>query len=143
MCTHPFAKKALTLYLAHSEGHERYFGCNLLHRKVLASSHQHLMAEAPEGKIYGPLVLANRYDGIDLVGNACRLLVMDDLPQGTTNYDVFRMNAVAGAAVNSLLARRIEQGIGRGTRGGADYCVIMLVGSKLVGWIGRKRIWIS
>jgi len=60
-------------------------------------------------------------------------------PQGTTNYDVFRMNVVADAAVNSLLAQRIEQGIGRGTRGGADYCVIMLVGSKLVGWIGRKK----
>ena len=49
MCTHPFAKKALTLHLARSEGHERYFICNLMHRKVLASSHQHLMAEAPIG----------------------------------------------------------------------------------------------
>ena len=47
MCTHPFAKKALTPHLARSEGHERYFGCNLMHRKVLASSHQHVMAEAP------------------------------------------------------------------------------------------------
>jgi len=91
------------------------------------------------GESYGPLVLANRYDGIDLAGNACRFLVMDNLPQGTTNYDVFRMNVVADAAVNSLLAQRIEQGIGRGTRGGADYCVIMLIGSKLVGWIGRKK----
>ena len=48
MCTHPFAKEALTLHLARSEGHERYFGCNLItQRKVLASSHQHLMTEAP------------------------------------------------------------------------------------------------
>ena len=47
MCTHPFAKEALTLHLARSEGHERYLGCNSMHRKVLASSHQHLMAEAP------------------------------------------------------------------------------------------------
>ena len=47
MCTDPFAKKALTRHLARSEGHERYFGCNLMHRKVLASSHQHLMTEAP------------------------------------------------------------------------------------------------
>ena len=47
MCTHPSAKEALTLYLARSEGHERYFGCNLMHRRILASSHQHLMAEAP------------------------------------------------------------------------------------------------
>lgn len=89
------------------------------------------------GTTHGPIVLANRYDGIDLAGNACRLLVIDDLPQGSTNYDMFRMNVVAGAAVNSLLAQRIEQGMGRGTRGGADHCVIVLIGSKLVGWIGR------
>ena len=43
----------LTLYLARSEGRERYFGCNLMHRKVLASSHQHLMAEAPLNLLAG------------------------------------------------------------------------------------------
>ena len=47
MYMHPFSKEALTLHLARSEGHERYFGCNLMHRRVLVSSHQHLMAEAP------------------------------------------------------------------------------------------------
>ena len=47
MCTHPFAREAFTLHLARSEGHERYFDCNLMHRRVLASSYQHLMAEAP------------------------------------------------------------------------------------------------
>ena len=47
MCTHPFAKKGLTLHLAYSEGREPYLGCNLMHRKVLAPFHQHLMAEAP------------------------------------------------------------------------------------------------
>ena len=41
-------KKALMLHLARGEGRERYFGCNLMQRKVSASSHQHLMAEAPE-----------------------------------------------------------------------------------------------
>ena len=53
MCTHPFAKKAFTLHLSRSEGHERYFGCNLMHRKALASSYQHLMAEAPS--VFGAL----------------------------------------------------------------------------------------
>ena len=47
MCTYPFAKKSLTLHLARGEGRECYFGCNLMQRKVLASSYQHLMAEAP------------------------------------------------------------------------------------------------
>ena len=90
------------------------------------------------GTSFGPIVLANRYDGIDLAGNACRFLVMDNLPQGTSDYDLYRMNVVADSAVSSLLAQRIEQGIGRGTRGGGDYCAVVLVGSKLVGWIGRK-----
>ena len=91
------------------------------------------------GTYFGPLVLANRYDGIDLASSACRFLVMDDLPQGTTDYDMFRMNVVADSAINSLLAQRIEQGIGRGTRGGGDYCVVMLIGSRLVGWVGSKK----
>jgi replicative superfamily II helicase len=90
------------------------------------------------GTSHGPIVLANRYDGIDLAGNACRFLVMDNLPQGSSDYDLYRMNVVADSAVSSLLAQRIEQGNCRGTRGGGDYCVVMLIGSKLVGWIGRK-----
>ena len=97
------------------------------------------VAEMQAGDKFGPLVLANRYDGIDLAGNACRFLVMDGLPQGTSNYDLFRANVIDDAAANSLLAQRIEQGIGRGARGGADYCIIMLVGTKLVGWIGRTK----
>ena len=47
MCMHPHANKAFTLHLARSEVRERYFVCNLLHHKVLASFHQHLMTEAP------------------------------------------------------------------------------------------------
>ena len=47
MCTYPFAKKSLTLHFPCVEGRERYLGCNSMQRKVLASSHQHLTAEAP------------------------------------------------------------------------------------------------
>ena len=34
MCRYPSAKKELTLYLERGEGRERYFGCNLMQRKV-------------------------------------------------------------------------------------------------------------
>jgi hypothetical protein len=85
-----------------------------------------------DGSSFGPVVLANRYDGIDLAGNSCRLLVMNGLPQGTSDYDMYRMNVMANSSVNSLLAQRVEQGIGRGTRGGADYCVVIRTGEKLV-----------
>ena len=59
MCTYSFAKKAITLHLARGEGRERYFGCNLMQRKVLASSHQHLMAEAPIVKPTALVPVAN------------------------------------------------------------------------------------
>ena len=65
MCTYPFAKKALTLYLARSEDHERYFGCNLMQCKVLASSHQHLIAEAPERAL---AILRRSVRSTDFVG---------------------------------------------------------------------------
>jgi hypothetical protein len=89
------------------------------------------------GEAFGPLVLANRYDGIDLPGKSCRFLIMAGLPRGTSDYDIYRASVLADGAVNTLLAQRIEQGIGRGTRGAGDYCAVILMGGDLVGWIGR------
>ncbi len=86
----------------------------------------------------GPAVFANRYDGIDLPGDSCRLLVMSGLPAGTSDYEIFRASALyGGATITRMLAQRIEQGIGRGARGSGDYCVVLLEGSDLAGWIGK------
>jgi replicative superfamily II helicase len=86
----------------------------------------------------GPAVFANRYDGIDLPGDACRLLVMYGMPRGTSDYELFRATALyGGAAITRMLAQRIEQGIGRAARGSADYCIVILAGSDLAGWIAR------
>lgn len=91
-----------------------------------------------DGSSYGPVVFANRYDGIDLPGNSCRLLVMSGLPSGTSNYELFRSSALyGGTTITKMLAQRIEQGIGRGARGSGDYCVILLIGSDLAGWIAK------
>lgn len=91
------------------------------------------------GSDFGPYALANRYDGIDLPNNACRLLIISGLPRGASEYDLYRMNTfTAGATVNSELAQRIEQGMGRGARGAGDYCVVVLVGKDLVSWMSRS-----
>lgn len=90
------------------------------------------------GKSHGPYVLANRYDGIDLVGDACRLLVMDGLPRGANTYDLYRAEVLQGnSSINVSLAQRIEQGLGRATRGAGDFCVIFLAGRDLISWITR------
>lgn len=90
------------------------------------------------GETRGPIVFANRYDGIDLPGNTCRLLIVSGLPKGMSEYDMYRANVFAGgAAINSELAQRIEQGIGRGARGANDYCIVVITGKDLIGWISK------
>ena len=86
----------------------------------------------------GPYVFPNRYDGIDLPGDSCRLLILAGIPQGSNIYDLFRATVLEGSeTINTSLAQRIEQGMGRGTRGGGDHCVVLLLGKDLVGWVSR------
>lgn len=92
-----------------------------------------------KGQTAGPVVFANRYDGIDLPGNACRLLIVSGLPTGTSNYELFRASSLyGGATITRMLAQRIEQGIGRGARGAGDHCVVLLVGADLAAWIAKS-----
>lgn len=87
----------------------------------------------------GPVAFANRYDGIDLPGDSCRLLVMNGLPFGTSNYDNFRATSLYGATtITRVQAQRIEQGMGRGARGSGDHCVILLVGRDISSWIAKE-----
>lgn len=87
----------------------------------------------------GPVVFANRYDGIDLPGDSCRLLVMEGAPGSTSDYEQLRATTLyGGASISRMLAQRIEQGIGRGARGSSDFCVVILAGSDLAGWIAKE-----
>lgn len=97
-----------------------------------------LVEELQTGTSFGPAVFSNRYDGIDLPGDSCRLLVMNGLPAGTSNYELYRASALYnGATIIRMLAQRIEQGIGRGARGSGDHCVVILSGAKLAAWIAK------
>ncbi len=88
---------------------------------------------------FGPFVFSNRYDGIDLPGNSCRLLVMNGLPKGTSIYEQFRGSVLFGGdSITRLIAQRIEQGIGRGSRGSGDYTVVILSGLDLSAWISKR-----
>lgn len=90
------------------------------------------------GQTRGPYVLPNRYDGIDLPDDACRLLVLDGLPRGTTAYDLYRAAALEDSGVlASALAQRLEQGMGRASRGAGDYCVVLLLGRDLIAWVSK------
>jgi len=94
--------------------------------------------ELRERKSCGPFIFANRYDGIDLPGPACRLLILSGLPRGSSEYDRYRANAFAGGTeLGVTLAQRIEQGLGRGARGSGDFCIIITTGNDLNSWLGK------
>ena len=98
-----------------------------------------LVEQLQSRKTNGPAVFANRYDGIDLPGDSCRFLVMFGLPSGTSNYELFRASTLyGGATITRILAQRIEQGIGRGSRGSGDHCVVVLSGADLAAWTAKE-----
>ena len=97
-----------------------------------------LVSALQSGVTRGPAVFANRYDGIDLPSDSCRLLVMDGLPIGTSDYERFRASTLyGGSTITRMLAQRIEQGIGRGARGAGDHCVVLLIGRDLAAWVAK------
>ncbi|MCG8089142.1 MAG: DEAD/DEAH box helicase family protein [Candidatus Thiodiazotropha endolucinida] len=80
----------------------------------------------------GLTVLVNRYDGIDLPGDACRVLAIVDLPEVNSYVDLVDSEVLSGTVVNlRRQLERIEQGMGRGVRSNEDYCAVLLLGSKL------------
>jgi hypothetical protein len=86
------------------------------------------------------VILANRYDGIDLPDAACRILVIDGVPAGDTYYEQHLSSVRPDSAlVTGRVAQTIEQGLGRGVRSGKDYCVVLLCGSQLVQFVGVKE----
>jgi len=87
-----------------------------------------------------PVVLVNRYDGVDLPGDSCRLVVMDGLPRGRDDVELLEEIQLAGGGCSSrAIAQKIEQGIGRGTRGASDYCAVLLFGKELCEWVKTDR----
>ncbi|QXW02608.1 helicase C-terminal domain-containing protein [Rhodococcus globerulus] len=89
----------------------------------------------------GLVVIVNRYDGIDLPDDACRVLIIDSLPFAYTGSE--RREAVALKDSEALVARqlqRLEQGMGRAVRSRDDRCAVLLIGAKLTQLVARVDV---
>lgn len=86
------------------------------------------------------VVFVNRYDGIDLAGDACRVLVLDGAPTGVGLAERYAAECRRGSRLMRLMqAQRIEQGLGRGVRSTADYCVCLLATNDLVAFTAARE----
>lgn len=85
------------------------------------------------GNFESPVVIANRYDGIDLPDKSCRILIFDSKPYSDDLIDRYSDGCRTTSDVTTIrIARTIEQGLGRSVRGEKDYSVIVITGSSLV-----------
>ena len=82
------------------------------------------------------LILAARYDGVDLPGDTCRLMIIDDLPTGTGPLERFLWERLSlSNSLRTLIASRIVQSFGRISRGLSDHGVVVITGKRLVEWL--------
>lgn len=92
------------------------------------------------GKCDQTVVLVNKYDGIDLPDNACRVLVIDSMPYASSLTESYEEACIANSDLISIRnAQKIEQGLGRSVRGERDYSVILIISDDLVKFIKSQE----
>src|SRR5699024_6315553 len=78
------------------------------------------------------IIFANRYDGIDLPDDTCRILIIDSVPYYDSLSDRYEELCRAESEIIRIKTiQKIEQGLGRSVRGEKDYSVILITGSDL------------
>jgi hypothetical protein len=85
-------------------------------------------------------VIANRYDGIDLIDDDCRLLLADGLPGGANLQErFFVLRVTAQLLLDDRILTRLVQGFGRCTRSPNDYAAVVILGETLNSYLFKKE----
>lgn len=86
------------------------------------------------------LVLVNRYDGIDLPDDTCRILIFDSKPFSESLSDLYQELCRPNSEATLMRTiRTVEQGMGRSVRGEKDYSVVIIVGTDITRLVRDKR----
>jgi replicative superfamily II helicase len=93
-----------------------------------------------KGQFEKTVVLANRYDGIDLPDDACRILVFDSKPYSESLTDLYQEFCRPDSEATLMRTiRTVEQGMGRSVRGEKDYSIVVVIGTDIVRLIRDKE----
>ncbi len=81
-------------------------------------------------------IAANRYDGIDLPSDECRLLIIDGLPLATNLQERFLIHRMSARQLYAdRVLTRVTQAFGRCTRSPNDYSAVVLLGEGLTRYV--------
>lgn len=101
--------------------------CKLFSAKDIEQSKQAFTSSAS-----AVAVAANRYDGIDLAEDECRLMFMEGVPGAGDLQERFLVTRMgAGRVLDDRILTRIVQAFGRCTRSTTDYAAVVVCGQGL------------
>ncbi|MCX2933435.1 DEAD/DEAH box helicase [Mycobacterium sp. CVI_P3] len=87
------------------------------------------------------LLAPNRYDGMDLAAESCRMMLMAGLPQASHLQDRFLETRLGATEVLEERVRtRVLQGAGRCTRGPNDWAVVVVYGDEVLRFLSRAEV---
>jgi hypothetical protein len=87
------------------------------------------------------LVLTNRYDGIDLPDDDCRLVVLAGLPARGDLQERFLHGSLGALEIlQERIRARIMQGSGRATRNARDFATVLLLDDDLISYVLRSDV---
>ena len=136
-----WSKRYNIVVLTHSESRAKTwekFGAKVAIRDEVQGVVKDLKGTKPSNRF---VVFVQRYDGVDLPDDACRILVLDGMPVGEGIIDRHDSSLVTvPGGMRNRIIYRIEQGMGRAIRSHADYCVIMLAGAEIAHFVAKHDV---
>lgn len=111
-------------------------GAKLINNPEAPNTMYQLLKEHIESPKNQTIVFANRYDGIDLPDDTCRVLIIDSVPYYDSLSDRYEELCRSESEIIRIkTAQKIEQGLGRSVRGEKDFCVVLIIGSDLIKYL--------
>lgn len=128
-----FGKAVLTPSFSKAKEYENYGGvvANMPGNNMFQAIKEH--KQNLENSI---IVFANRYDGIDLPDDYCRILFIDSLPYYDLLSDRYEEQCNSSSDIVKIKTiQKIEQALGRSVRGEKDYSVVIVFGNDLIKYL--------
>lgn len=81
------------------------------------------------------LIITNRWEGIDLPGEDCRLMALVGSPAGAGLQEHYLLNRLGAVTqLRDRIRTRVTQAMGRCTRDEGDYSIVLMMGNELLKW---------
>ena len=114
----------------------KVYGATVAHKETVSD----VIDSLKRGEFEKAVVLVNRYDGIDLPDDTCRILVFDGKPYSESLTDLYQEFCRPDSEATLMRTiRSVEQGMGRSVRGEKDYSVVIVIGTDIIRLIREKE----